>query len=455
MAQLQPKEEVIVIPKESFYVKNKIGKAITGISFARNWKNIKAKDIIENDNEIATGADGIACLETDSKHVLLMLPFARIRPKITKTKEGDFLDLQLFSGSIITYVPPNAKSSLMIGHSKLTTEDGKFYAINDRKLNKYVIGVLTEQGEVTNPQQLKDQSLGLTTREYLISSDIKKQKIRKISWRLQKAARRMMEQCRANKINFKKMKEEAKRLYALLNVAEIDRTQQQNMDYTPVYDFPEHYTQKKFSSGFSYTNSSYALSEDTAGDIESSFGLASYGVYGRIERIFDFANTLTAMGWNTQAEFGLKDSSSLANAAGSTRNFLISLTFGPSFEINETTYFSWLLEYEQNDYLDTSNSTTGSYVINKGSVVSSIYALDKTFEFGLKQLHTHLFYKGNFMAPSYGGLYTGTSSLGLKLTYGSIFGGVSYFGLYESESFFNVSDTRTDNILSFGLGYTL
>lgn len=454
-AQLQPKDEnEFVIPKEGFIVKNKIGKAIAGISFARNWKDIKAKDFILNDNEIATGDNGVACLQTASEHTILMLPFARIKPKIMPAKEGSVLDLQLYSGSIIIYVPPGSTSSTLVGHSTMTSKDGHFYAINDRKINKYVFGVLTEEAEIGNKKLLKDQTVGMTTREYMLSSDVEKQKVRKVSWRLQKAAKRIMDQCKANKIDFKQMKEEAKRLYALLNVTEVDRSQQQNMDYTPVFDFPEHYTRTKLSTGFAYTSSSYALSEDTAESIETSFALGSYTAYGKYERIFDFANTLTPMGWNFQAELGIKDSSSLANAAGATRNFLMGLTFGPSFEINESTYISWLFEYEQNDYLDAANSTANSIVIGKGSVISSLYTLDKTFEYGLNQLHGTLFYKSNFMTPSYGSAYTGTSSLGLKLTYGSVFGGLSYFGLYESESFFNVSDTRTDNILSFGVSYS-
>jgi hypothetical protein len=448
-------EAVVVIPKNKFYVKNKIGKAITGISFARNWKDIDSKHFIENDNEIATGDDGIACLATNSDHNFLLLPFARVRAKILKEEKGSKLNLQLYSGSAIVYVPPGSTSKLQIAHSKMDSDEGYFYAINDRKINKYVLGVLTEEVEVTNKVVLKEDSLGMTTREYLTSSDLKEQKVRKISWKLQKAAKKLMDQCRKNKIDFKKMKEQAKRIYALLNVSEVDKSQQQNMEYKPVYDFPEHYRQSKVTTGFGYTGSSYSLSSETADEVDNAIALTSYVGYGRYEKIFDFANTITPMGFNIQADFAIKDSSSIKNAAGSTRNFLIGLTFGPVFEITETAYFSYLLEYDQNDFLNTNTSTANSYVITKGSVLSTTYALDKTFEMGLKQLHAQLFYRSNFSAPSFSDLYTGTSSLGLKFSYGSVFGGISYFGHYETETFTNVEDTRTDTTLTGGISYAL
>lgn len=453
---LKEKQEAkVVITANKFLVKDKIGKAISGISFARNWKDLNQNDLIENDNEIATGEDGIACLSTKSNHNILLLPFARVRTKILEEKETTNLELQVFSGSVLVYVPPSGTSELQIGHSRMNSDDGYFYAINDRKINKYVLGVLTEEVQISNKVILGEDKIGMTTREYMTSGDLPKQKIRKVSWRLQKAAKKLMDQCRKNKIDFKKVKEEAKRIYALLNVTDVDRTQQQNMEYKPVYDFPEHFRKSRVTTGFGYTGSSYSLSDDTAEEVDSAVSLTSYVAYGRFERIFDFANTLTPMGFNFQADIAIKDSSSIKNAAGTTRNFLIGLTFGPSFEISETTYFSYLLEYDQNDYFNTTSSTTNSYVISKGSVLSTTYALDKTFEFGLRQLHTQLYYRSNFSTPSFGSLYTGSSSLGMKFSFGSIFGGISYFGHYESESFTNVEDTRTDTTLTGGISYAL
>lgn len=451
----QQKEADVVIPKESFYVKNKIGKAIWGISFARNWKNLKTKEMVPNDNEIATGEDGVACLTTKTNHEVLLLPFARVRPKVLEKDGKGYLDVHLYSGTALIYSPPNAKSQLQIGHSRMKTDEGYFYLINDRKINKHVFGVLTEEGEIGNQRILQDSTVGLTTREYVLSSEIKEQKVRKISWRLQKAAKKLIDQCRKNKINFKKMKEEAKRIYALLNVTEVDTTQQQNMNYKPVYDFPEHYRKSRISTGFAMTGSTYSLTSEDAEALDSNISLNAFTASGRIEKIFDFANTFTPIGINTQVDFALKDSSSIKNAAGTTRNYLFGFAIGPSFEINETTYFSFLFEYDQNDFLNIKTSTANSYTMSKGSVLSNVYALDKTFEFGLTQLHTHLFYKASFSTPSFSDLYTGTSSLGMRLTYGSLLGGLSYFANYELESFSSVEDTRTDVILGGGLIYSL
>ena len=445
----------VSIPQNKIYVKNKIGKTISGVSFARNWRDINDRDLITNDHEIATGNDGIACLATSSDHNILLLPFARVRAKIITDKKTPKLKLRLFSGSALIYVPPNGISNIHIGHSLMDSENGYFYAVNDRKINKYVMGVLTDEVDISNKQIIGDQTINMTTREYVTSGDLPKQKIRKISWQLQKAAKNLMDQCRKNQIDFQKVKKDAKRIYALLNLAKADPTQQQNMKYQPVYDFPEHYLKSRLTTGFGYTGSNYSLGSDSASMVNATVSVDSYLAYARYEKIFDIKNPIASTGLKIESEITLKDSSSIINASGSTKNYLIGFTIGPSFEISETTYFSYLFKYNENDYFNTKTSDSKNYNIDKGSVLSTTYALDKTFELGLNQLHAQVYYSSNLTIPNFSDLYTSNSSLGIRLIYGSIFGGLSYFGQYVSESFTNLEDTRNDTTFSTGLSYTL
>lgn len=436
---------------ESFLVIDKIGKNISGLSFARNWKDLNSKSIVPSHHEIATGVDGFSCLKTNSAHAILLLPFSRVKPTISIEKGKPHLEMQVYSGSALIYSPPDTTTHTKLGRAEMKTTNGTFYAINDRKIGKSIFGVLTEESEISHKKLLGDEtSIGLTTREYIVSSDIQKQKIRKISWKLQKAAGRMLDQCREGKVNFKEIKKDARRLYALLNVAGLDFNKRQNQEYVPEFDFPRKYQKRKIGIGGTYGSSTLNITSES-GDDSTNLTTSSYAFGGEIEKIFNYKNTWNPIGIHLNAGFEIKNSSSSTSGIESTNNTLINFETGPAFGINESSYLSILLSYHQDDYLNT--NTTNINGFEKGSVISTKYMLDKIFNFGLDELHAKVFYQTNLSTPSFSDVYTTSSNLGLVLDYGNIFAETRYRFKYESESYFNVSDTRTDVKMSGALIY--